>query len=99
MKIGNLELSDWIVETGGYGRSRYQVIHYPTGICHGSQLVYLHFSSSDKNIVKHIRFYDFLYFCDEIYNPTNKELKLPIDEAIISVDNFLLKVAKLKAFM
>jgi len=98
MKIGNLELSDWEKWDGDYGWSRYQLIRGPTRIYHGRQLVCL-YSPLDKNIIKHVYFYDSLYFCNEIYNPTNKQLKLFVDDAKNTVDKLLLKVTLLKAFI
>lgn len=99
IKIGSLELSDWTKCSDDQGWSRYKIIYYPTWTYHADQLVSLWTYDYDKKIVSHIRFYGKLYFLDKMYNPTNKQINLTVDDAKNSVDEFLLKIAKLKVFM
>jgi hypothetical protein len=91
----DIELSDWKEHPSGWVRYNLKLLNDGSEY-HERALVQIYFK--DKK-VRHVRFYESIFHLDKIYNPDNISLDWNLDFTKNCVDNFLIKMSKMKAFI
>jgi hypothetical protein len=101
IKFGKIELSDWQQHPDGWCRYKLGLLE-DGGVYHERAVVQLMmwlFAPGSRVEVRHVRFYGELYQLDKLYNPNNIVLDWHLEFTKNSVDNFLIRMSKLRAFL
>jgi hypothetical protein len=91
----NIKLSEWVEHPSGWCKYNIKLLNDGSEY-HERAIVQIYFK--DKK-VRHIRFYEPIFKLDKMYNPDNIVLDWNPDFAKNCVDNFLIKMSRLTAFL